>query len=108
MKAEQYAKQLSDRFTDLELFAMFNVDCNPKGDSRVKYLELPYVFNDIRVPLWRTKRIVISKRFKSTRTCDDTIKEGITHHKPGSKGRVADLAKFYAQHTEAEESAFTI
>jgi hypothetical protein len=101
--------ELQARFSDFELSQMFNVDCDPnckvRHTLRVRYIEEPYAFNDIKVPLLVNKKRKVTKRVKHY--CD-SIKPGITTHEPGTKARVADLAKFYAENREAEISAFEV
>lgn len=99
-----------ERFSEMELFRMFNIECNPNIDAketRVRYEELPYVFNDIKVPLLRYRKAKKVKGEKRHRPLTDKIKPGITDELPGSS-RVADLVKFYATASEREESAFEI
>jgi hypothetical protein len=108
MNAIQTADSLNNRFSDLELFRMFNVDCNPTCDGRkvrTKTVDAPYVFNDIKVPLLVSRKRKASKR---VRHYDDQIKAGVTNSEPGTKARVADLAKFYAANMESETSAFNV
>jgi hypothetical protein len=71
-------------FTEAELFGMFNVECADNWASP----------NSLSVPLLKVKvrKPKANKRVKHT--CDK-IKAGITTANPG-KGRVADLARFYA------------
>ena len=100
---------LENRFSDFELFSMFNVDCDAecktRNTLRVRYIEAPYVFNDCKVPLLVSRKRKPTKRVKHY--CDE-IKSGITRCEPGTKGRVADLAKWYSAHAESEESAFKV
>jgi hypothetical protein len=103
------AISLDERFTAFELAQMFNVDCDPncskRNTLRVRYIEANYAFNDVRVPLLVNRKRKVSKRVKHY--CDE-IKSGITTHEPGTKGRVADLAKWYAANAANEESAFEV
>jgi hypothetical protein len=99
-----------ERFTDVQMATMFNVDlaptCKVRGKLRVRWIEAPYAFNDCKMPL-----LVVRKSKKSTkrvRHFDDTIKSGVTIHEPGSKGRVADMVKFYAANAANEVSAFEV
>lgn len=96
---------LEERFTDFELFQMFNVECNPQAEqkaTRVKHDKEQYAFNDIKMPLWKNKKRKLTKRVKHH---NDYVKEGITSE-PAGKSRVADLARFY-QNNDGE-SAFSI
>lgn len=96
------------KFSAFECARMFNVDCNPQGrvkSAKVRYIEEPYALNDINVPLWTFKKRKVSKRVKHY--CD-SIKPGITEHEPGTKERVADLVRWYAEHAANEESAFEV
>lgn len=77
---------------DAQLFAMFNVDCAP---TSLLSLNVPLLKVRVRKPK-------ADKRVKHT--CDK-VREGVTSANPG-KGRVADLAAFYALHGEDEISAF--
>ena len=90
---------LDERFTDLELFRMFNVECDEEIDARktrVPYIEKEYVFNDIKAPLLKLhKRQNLSRgELQAVQSCD-FIRDGITNTPAGSK-RVADLAAYYA------------
>lgn len=37
----------------------------------------------------------------------DSIRAGVSEHPPGSDGRIEDLARYYEQHAQDEQSAFT-
>lgn len=107
--SEATRKHLDGRFSEFEMFQMFNIDCDPNIDARevrVRYIEEPYSFNDIRCPLLvlhkRTKRV---GRRKFHDTDADQIKDGITNEPPGSKGRIEALRRHYAT---SEESAFKV
>ena len=96
------------QFSDFELFQMFQVECNPDADqkeTRVPHIEDGMAFNDIKVPLWVNRQRKPSKR---ERHYEDMIRDGITNHPAGSKGRVDDLATYYAEHMEDEVSAFHV
>ena len=109
MNAVQIAEQLANRFSDFELFAMFNVDCDTecktRNTLRVRYIEAPYAFNDTKVPLLVNRKRKVSKRVKHY--CDE-IKSGVTTHGPGTKGRVADMVRFYAANAASEVSVFEV
>lgn len=98
---------LDERFTTFELFDMFNVDCAPdcqdRSKFRVRYFEAPYAFNDTKVPLLIRRKRKVSKR---VRPFNDGLKDGVSKHEPGTKGRHADLVAFYAAHAEDEVSPF--
>jgi len=99
------AIKLEDRFSDFELFQMFQVECNPDAEqkeTRVGYVEAPYHFNDVKVPLLKNKKRKLSKRIVHF---EDHVKSGITRE-PAGKSRVADLARFYQDNPR--ESAFDI
>ena len=100
--------QIDERFNDMELFAMFNVDCNPNAEqkeTRVAWDESEYATNDIKVPLWKLKKRQLTRGEKKALQGEDNIKPGISQEKPGSK-RVADLARFYDENETKEKSAF--
>lgn len=93
---------IEDRFTDLEIARMFSLDCNPSdagAETRVRYHEEKYCFNDIKVPLWTIRKRKQSQRVGKYGFDQDNVKPGITNKPPGSD-RVADLAKFYAENPE--------
>lgn len=99
-----------ERFTEVELGTMFNVDCDPsckvRHNLRVRWNDEPYAMNDTKVPLLVVRKAKkVSKRVR--RYCD-SVKPGVTTHKPGTKGRVADMVKWYAEHAANEESAFEV
>jgi len=111
MKNEAIA--LDARFTDTELAAMFTVDCAPSIEwdeaSRSKNTVAPYVFNDIKVPLWTITKRTPSRGERAALQSEDHIRDGISDHAPGSEGRVADLARYYGGvewDTEFHDSAF--
>ena len=88
---------IDKRFTDGELFGMFNVECSPSWTGP----------NCLRIPLLKVKvrKVKASKRMQKM-PCDK-IKDGITKELPG-KSRVADLVKFYATFGDAEVSPFEV
>ena len=100
-----------DRFSEMELFSMFNIECLPGGErkdsSKQTDVEEKYCFNDVLVPLWKETKRELPRGEKKAVQDEDNIKPGISQHKPGSQ-RVADLAKFYAENAEKEESAFFV
>jgi len=99
-----------DRFTEFELFQMFNVDCDPNIDPsevRTPYVDGKYEFNDCHCPMWRNVKRELPRGEKNAVQDEDNIKPGISQHKPGSQ-RVADLAKFYAENANEEKSAFFV
>lgn len=93
------ATKLGERFTDLELFRMFNVDCAPtiahKDGDRRPAIEEGMCFNDIKVSLWSEVSRPLSRGEKAALQSDDFIREGVSSTPPGSE-RVADLAAYYA------------
>lgn len=102
------AIKLEERFTAFEMAEMFNVDCDPSCTNRktlrVRYLDEPYAFNDCKVPLLVRRKRKVSKRVRPMFA--DDLKVGVSTFEPGTKGRVADLIKFYAANAAAEVSAF--
>ena len=100
-----------DRFSEMEMFGMFNVECLPGGErkdsSRQADVEEKYCFNDVLVPLWKETKRELTRGEKAACQHEDNIKPGISLEKPGSK-RVADLAKFYAENANEEKSAFFV
>jgi hypothetical protein len=84
------------RFTEAELFSMFNVECNSAWASP----------NSLTMPLLKVKvkKVKQSKRMKHT--CDK-IKAGITLENPG-KARVADLVAYYNNPLNAGVSPFEV
>lgn len=101
---------INDRFTDFELFQMFNIDCDPNIDARetrVPYVEGEYEFNDVKCPMWRNIKRSLSRGEKKAVTNGDLIRDGVTDAPSGSKQRIADLAAYYQSQTE-EKSAFLV
>ena len=88
---------IDKRFTDGELFGMFNFECSPSWTGP----------NCLRIPLLkvRVRKAKQSKRLQKM-PCDK-IKDGVTTHQPG-KARVDDLVAFYAANAEAEISPFEV
>lgn len=90
---------LSERFTDLEIAKMFTVDCNPtiphNQGSRMPHIEEPYVFNDVRVPLWTIRKRNPSRGERKALQTDDNIRSEVSTNPPGSKGRIEDLKAYY-------------
>lgn len=75
---------------------MFNVECSPNTDRGESACS---------IPLWRFR----SRKCKRVRPLqEDNLREGVSIHPPGSRGRVADLVAFYAANGNAEISAFTV
>jgi len=78
----------------------------------MKYVEAPYVFNDIKVPLWTIRKRKLKRGERKAQQVGDHLREGISTHPPGSRGRIADLAAHYSEvaaDPSAEvESAFDI
>ena len=90
------------RFTDVELFAMFNVELNSSRQGRRGAIQT--AIGDIQTPLLVWKKVKLPKRFNTA--IGDNVKAGVTIHPPGSKERVADLAAFYQDNAGDELSAF--
>ena len=106
MSAEQMCSQLQGRFSDMALFAMFNVDVAPtiewgQGSRRRD----DGGFNDIKVPLWGVRKRTLPRGEMQAVQSVDHLKEGVSQHPPGSR-RVEDLAAFYAANGGNEESPF--
>ena len=98
--------KLADRFSDLRLFRMFNVDVAPhiewsKGSRRKN----DGGFNDIKVPLWGFRKRTLPRGEMQAVQSADHLKEGVSTNPPGSR-RVADLVAFYATHMGDEKSPF--
>ena len=89
--------EIDKRFTDGELFGMFNVECAPSWTGP----------NCLRIPLLkvRVRKAKQSKRLQKM-PCDK-IKDGVTTHQPG-KARVDDLVAFYAANAVNEVSPFEV
>jgi hypothetical protein len=104
-----------ERFTAVEMFAMFNVelwndDSLPTKKREHELSDLGDCVDNVVLPLWKFREYTPPKG-KSLPIYPDTeitdnIKNGVTIHPPGSKERMADLAKFYQDNPE--ESAFTV
>ena len=96
---------LADRFSDIELFQMFNVECEVVGHKPGAYA---LDSDKVNRPLWKIRKVKATKRTK--KHVGDMIRDGITCHAPGSKDRVKDMAAFYAKEMEKEEktSAFLV
>ena len=88
---------IDKRFTDGELFGMFNFECSPSWTGP----------NCLRIPLLkvRVRKAKQSKRLQKM-PCDK-IKDGVTTHQPG-KARVDDLVAFYAANAVNEVSPFEV
>ena len=88
---------IDKRFTDGELFGMFNVECANSWASP----------NCLKVPLLKVKvrKAKASKRLQKM-PCDK-IKDGVTTHQPG-KDRVDDLVAYYNNPMNAGLSAFEV
>jgi len=86
-----------DRFTEMEMFRMFNVDIAPnvplhKGE-RNRPIEEAYCLNDIKVRLWRFRKRNPSRGERKALQSEDYCV--VSQHPPGSAGRIADLAAHY-------------
>ena len=95
--SEATRKHLDGRFSEFEMFQMFNVECDANADP----LTVKSGQSDLKIPLW-----VYRKREKKTSrvrlpAIGDTIKDGVTNEPPGSKGRVEALRRWHEQHTES-------
>ncbi len=91
-------KQLTERFSDLDLFRMFNIELEEGNDTC-----------ELSAPLWTVERRAASEprsRAQSLRIDGkDKIKPGITDAGCGTAARIEALAAFYANAAEGE-SAF--
>jgi hypothetical protein len=108
------------QFSDLDLFKMFTLDMSQssmcdmprsirrKDASRCREINGPFTMNDTKVPLWTIrKRSKLTRGEKHALQSTDKIRQGITTNEPGTKGRIEDLAKYYAAQVGGEEvSAF--
>jgi hypothetical protein len=107
---------INDRFTDVELFDLFNIDIMPdapheEGDRRPYDDESAYVFNDIKCQLWSHTKRTLPRGERNALQGEDHC--SVSEHPPGSAGRIADLAAHYqGVEWDAEEgdheSAFAI
>ena len=95
---------LADRFSDYELFGMFNVECSFHGSRPGGE---PVETDAVAVPLWKKTRRSVPKRHKQPGLEFDKVRENVTNHAPGTAGRLDDLRKFYSDATD-ERSAFAI
>ena len=69
--------QIDERFSEIELCRMFNVDCDPHAEPRkvsTRYSEAPYALNDTKVPLLRFKRRKLSRGERKALQCEDYIR----------------------------------
>ena len=90
---------IEDRFTDVELFGLFNIDIMPDADhkdgDRRQYDDTsPYAFNDIKCQLWSFTKRTLPRGERNALQSGDHLKRGISDQPPGS-GRVEDLARYY-------------
>ena len=81
-----------DRFTMVEMFQMFQVDCDPHAEGKTVRSRC----SDVKVPLWRYRRKAQRKGRMKAPQLGDGIREGVTIHPPGSRERIEDMQKFYA------------
>ena len=95
---------------------MFNVDCAPTigwdKASQMKYIEKPFVFNDIKVPLWTIRNRPPTRGVKNAVQPCDHLREGISTDPPGSASRIEALVNHYdgvdwdSEEGDGNESAF--
>lgn len=86
-----------DRFSDMELFAMFNIAV-PCQDKKGR---------EFVAPLWKVKQRKLKRGEQNALQSEDLIKEGVSQHPPGSAGRIADLTTHYeGWEKEGHKSAF--
>lgn len=106
MSAEQVCSKLQGRFSDMELFAMFQVDVAPHIEwDKASRRSDDGGFNDVKVPLWGFRKRALKRGERKTLQEHDHLKEGVSTRPPGSS-RVEDLAAFYAANGGNEESPF--
>lgn len=91
------AISLDERFTDVELARMFNVEVCPdiphsQGERRPP-IEERYCFNDIKVRLWTLRKRAPSRGERKALQSEDYCT--ISHDPPGSAGRLAALIAHY-------------
>lgn len=96
------AIQLGERFTDLELFRMFNVDVAPsiphdQGDRR-PLIEEGMCFNDIKIQLWSEVKRPLSRGERKALQSEDYCV--VSDSPPGSEGRIADLRAHFSSQRE--------
>jgi len=88
---------IEDRFSDMELARMWNVEICPDIPhsrwERRPPIEEKYCFNDIKVRLWRFKKRNPSRGERKALQSEDYCV--VSQHPPGSAGRIADLAAHY-------------
>ena len=95
------AIKIDERFSELELAEMFNVECGRLDDGQLTDVE------GTSEPLWTIqKREQPRDRSRGRRVGTDHIRDGITEAAAGTADRVAALAAFYAAHENDELSAF--
>jgi len=89
--------KLEDRFSDVELFRMFNVDIAPdiphSEGERNPPVEEKYCFNDIKARLWTFRKRNPSRGERNALQNEDYC--WVSQHPPGSAGRIEDLARHY-------------
>jgi hypothetical protein len=91
------AISLDERFSDVELARMFNVEVCPniphsQGERRPP-IEERYCFNDIKVRLWTLRKRAPSRGERKALQSEDYCT--VSTNPPGSAGRIADLAAHY-------------
>lgn len=87
---------IDSRFSDGELFGLFNVECANSWTSP----------NCLSVPLLKVRSRKVKPSSRVRHTCDH-IKPDITDENPG-KSRVNDLVKFYNNPLNAGVSPFEV
>ncbi len=102
---------IDDRFTEMELFDLFNVEIAPDIDAKHgekrRPIEERYYFDDVKVRLWKTTKRRLPRGERKSLQTKDNLRRGISDHAPGSRGRLDDLQKYYSGlSAEAEISPF--
>lgn len=87
---------IEDRFTEMEMFRMFNVDIAPNiplcEGERNRPIEELYCLNDIKVRLWTLRKRPSRGERKALQSEDYCV---VSTNPPGSAGRIADLSAHY-------------
>jgi len=103
-----------ERFTDFELFGMFNFDVRPNATNSRNLHRMsddePYAgMSVIKHPLLHFAK---KRRSKRWRMFPDNIRPEVSQNPAGSRDRIEDMAAYYAEQMKKEEndreSAFDI
>jgi len=97
--------KISERFSDLDLARMFNIDLDPHKQGYNH--PLTGDVDRVTMPLWRITRKPLKRGERNAMQTEDNLRNGVSQHPPGSAGRIEDLAAYYATQMGGEEqSAF--